>query len=288
MSDLGAEDLSLAYPGGDVVISGLSVKIPPGKITSIIGANGCGKSTLLRGLARLLTPHHGTVLLDGQSIRAQRTRDVARKVRLLPQGPIVPDGLKVEDLVARGRYPHQSLRRQWSAADERAVEQALALTQTTELRDRPVDELSGGQRQRAWIALVLAQDSPIMLLDEPVTFLDLAHQLDVLGLLARLNRRDGRTIVLVLHDINQASRYSHHVIAMRDGQILAQGTPGKVITEQTVADVFSVSCVIIPGPVTGTPLCVPRAELPARPDDSPVPAAQPDAAPDPPQAADPP
>jgi iron complex transport system ATP-binding protein len=266
MGDLRARDLSLGYPSGDVVVSGLSVTIPPGQVTSIIGANGCGKSTLLRGLARLLTPRHGAVLLDGQSIRAQPTKDVARKVGLLPQGPVVPDGLTVEDLVARGRYPHQSLRRQWSAADERAVERALALTRTAGLRDRPVDELSGGQRQRAWIALVLAQDPPILLLDEPTTFLDLAHQLEVLGLLARLNQRDGRTIVLVLHDINQASRYSQHVIAMRDGQILAQGTPGEVITEPVISATFGISCTVIPDPVTGTPLCVPNAELPGQPD----------------------
>jgi iron complex transport system ATP-binding protein len=262
-SDLRASGLSLAYPSGPIVVSELDVEISPGQITSIIGANGCGKSTLLRGLARLLSPQAGTVLLDGESIHKQKTKEVAKKVGLLPQGPVVPDGLVVEDLVARGRYPHQSLLKQWSRADEEAVEQALLATQTVELRERPVDELSGGQRQRVWIALALAQETPILLLDEPTTFLDLAHQLEVLNLLSRLNQSSGRTIVLVLHDINQAARYSHQLIAMRNGQIVVRGTPEEVVTEETIAEVFGVSCVVIDDPVSGTPLCIPKAELAA-------------------------
>jgi iron complex transport system ATP-binding protein len=261
-SDLRAERVSLAYPKGPTVVSAVDVPIPPGKVTSIVGANGCGKSTLLRGLARLLSPRDGTVLLDGQSIHSQKTKEVAKRIGLLPQGPVVPEGLVVEDLVARGRYPHQSLFKQWSKADEEAVEHALEATETVAFRDRPVDELSGGQRQRVWIALALAQETPILLLDEPTTFLDLAHQLEVLGLVARLNREQGRTIVLVLHDINQAARYSHHMIAMRDGHIHTRGTPQVVVTERVIADVFQVSCVVIEDPVSGTPLCVPRAELP--------------------------
>jgi iron complex transport system ATP-binding protein len=261
-NDLRAEGLSLAYHGGPVVVSELDVEIPPGQITSIVGANGCGKSTLLRGLARLLSPQGGTVLLDGESIHSQKTKEVAKKVGLLPQGPVVPDGLVVEDLVARGRYPHQSLLKQWSRADEEAVEYALEVTQTVELRERPVDELSGGQRQRVWIALALAQQTPILLLDEPTTFLDMAHQLEVLNLLARLNETENRTVVLVLHDINQAARYSHHIIAMRNGHIVKRGTPADVVNEDTIAEVFGVSCVIIDDPISGTPLCVPKAELP--------------------------
>jgi iron complex transport system ATP-binding protein len=261
-NDLLAEGLSLAYHGGPVVVSDLDLEIPPGQITSIVGANGCGKSTLLRGLARLRAPQRGTVLLDGESIHSQKTKEVAKKVGLLPQGPVVPDGLVVEDLVARGRYPHQSLLKQWSRADEEAVEYALEVTQTVELRERPVDELSGGQRQRVWIALALAQQTPILLLDEPTTFLDMAHQLEVLNLLARLNETENRTVVLVLHDINQAARYSHHIIAMRNGHIVKRGTPADVVNENTIAEVFGVSCVIIADPISGTPLCVPRAELP--------------------------
>jgi iron complex transport system ATP-binding protein len=263
-SDLRAEGLTLGYHDGPAVVTDLDVEIPPGRITSIIGANGCGKSTLLRGLARLLSPREGAVVLDGQSIHSQKTKEVAKKIGLLPQGPIVPAGLSVEDLVARGRYPHQTLFKQWSKADEAAVEHALQATQTNELRDRPVDELSGGQRQRVWIALALAQETSILLLDEPTTFLDLAHQLEVLGLLVELNRTGGRTIVLVLHDINQAARYSDHVIAMRSGQIFARGRPTDVITEPVIAETFGVSCMVIKDPVSGTPLCVPKAELPAR------------------------
>ncbi len=258
-NQLCAERVSFGYHGEEAIVSGLDLRIPPGRITSIVGPNGCGKSTLLRGLARLLAPRAGAVLLDGQSIHHQRTKDVARKIGLLPQAPVVPDGLTVEDLVARGRYPHQSLWNQWSRADEIAVERALKATQAIELRDRPVAELSGGQRQRVWIALALAQETPILLLDEPTTSLDIAHQLDILDLLARLNRTEGRTIVAVLHDINLAGRYAHHIIAMREGRAVSQGPPAEVITEQTMRAVFGIGCVVIADPVSGTPLCVPRS-----------------------------
>jgi len=258
--DLRAEDLSLAYD--DRVISeGLSVRIPEGRVTVIVGANACGKSTLLRGLARLLKPRAGTVLLDGHDIHRLATKDVATRLGILPQQPIAPEGITVSDLVARGRNPHQRFFRQWSDADEAAVERALHATRTADLADRSVDELSGGQRQRVWIALALAQDTPLMLLDEPTTFLDLAHQIEVLDLLAELNERDGRTIVLVLHDLNLACRYAHHLIAMRDGHIATEGTPDAVVTAELVADVFDLPARIVPDPVTGTPLVIP---IPAR------------------------
>lgn len=259
--DLRAEQLSLGYDKGPPVVSAVDLDILPGRVTSIVGANGCGKSTLLRGLARLLSPREGQVVLDGHSIHSQKTKEVARRIGLLPQGPTVPEGLVVEDLVARGRYPHQTLFKQWSRADEQAVEAALEAAAAVELRDRPVDELSGGQRQRVWIALALAQETPILLLDEPTTFLDLAHQLEVLGLLARLNRDQDRTIVMVLHDINQAARYSHQMIAMRDGHVHTRGTPVQVVTPKVIAEVFDVSCVVIEDPVSRTPMCVPRGEL---------------------------
>lgn len=261
MPDLGARDLSLAYPDGPTVVKNLSVDIPVGKITSIIGANGCGKSTLLRALARLMAPKGGAVILDGQSIQSMKTREVAQQIGLLPQDPTVPEGIIVRDLVARGRYPYQSMFQQWSQEDADAVEYALQESATVELRDRLVDELSGGQRQRVWIALALAQQTSILLLDEPTTFLDVSYQLNVLNLLQRLNQLDGRTIVLVLHDINQAARYSHHMIAMRAGRIQSQGPPKLVVTESTIAACFGVSSEIITDPVSRAPLCIPRAEL---------------------------
>ncbi|MFP4513798.1 MAG: ABC transporter ATP-binding protein, partial [Acidimicrobiales bacterium] len=214
---LAAESLSLAYDGGRLVCDDLSVTIPHGNVTAIVGANACGKSTLLRGLARLLKPADGTVLLDGHDIGRLPTKEVATRLGILPQQPIAPEGITVSDLVARGRSPHQRFFRQWSRADQAAVDVALAATRTTDLADRPVDELSGGQRQRVWIALALAQGTPLMLLDEPTTFLDLAHQVEVLDLLAELNETEDRTIVVVLHDLNLACRYAQHLIAMKDG-----------------------------------------------------------------------
>jgi iron complex transport system ATP-binding protein len=254
--DLGASRLRLAYDGL-VVVEDLDLTVPSGRISVIVGPNACGKSTLLRALARLLAPRSGSVLLDGKDIRAIPTRQVARRLGILPQAPIAPEGLTVIDLVSRGRAPHQSWWRQWSTVDESAVTEALRATELTELADRPVDELSGGQRQRAWIAMAIAQETPVLLLDEPTTFLDLAHQIDVLDLIVDLNRREGRTIVMVLHDLNQACRYADHVIAMRSGRIVARGTPAEVITAELVAGVFDVQCQVIMDPVSDTPLIIP-------------------------------
>ena len=244
-----------------MVVEDLSLRIPSGRVTVIVGANACGKSTLLRGLARLLKPRGGTVLLDGQDIHRQPTRTVATRLGILPQQPIAPEGITVTDLVGRGRHPHQRWMRQFSLEDEAAVLAALEATEIADLADRSVDELSGGQRQRVWIALALAQGTPLMLLDEPTTFLDLAHQVEVLDLLARLNEVEGRTIVLVLHDLNLACRYAHHLVAMKEGAVVAEGTPAEVITADLVADVFGLRCAVIDDPLTGTPLVLP---VPAR------------------------
>lgn len=257
---LRAEGLCLAYDDR-VIAHDLDIEIPDGRVTGIVGANACGKSTLLRGLARLLRPRAGSVVLDGQDIHRLPTKEVARSLGILPQQPVAPEGITVADLVGRGRNPHQRFFRQWSSADEAAVHAALAATRTAELADRCVDELSGGQRQRVWIALALAQDTPLLLLDEPTTFLDLAHQVEVLDLLAELNERDGRTVVLVLHDLNLACRYADHLVAMRDGAIVAEGSPADVVTEGLVADVFGLHARICPDPVTGTPMVIP---IPAR------------------------
>lgn len=255
---LRADDLTLGYDKASV-ISGLDVVIPDNSLTVIIGANGCGKSTLLRGLARMLAPKSGTVLLDGASIRSLPSREVARRLGLLPQAPIAPDGITVSDLVARGRYPHQGVWRHRSRTDEDAVAAAMAATNVQHLADRYVDELSGGQRQAVWLAMVLAQQTPIMLLDEPTTFLDIAHQITVLDLCAELHARHGHTLIMVLHDLNHACRYATHLIVMRDGQILAQGPPADIVTADLVAAAFDVPCRIIADPETGTPLVIPRA-----------------------------
>lgn len=259
---LQGEHLRLGYDDREVVHD-LSVCIPTGAVTAIVGANACGKSTLLRALARLLAPRAGTVRLDGADIHRLPTRAVATRLGILPQQPVAPEGLTVADLVARGRSPHQRWFTQWSSADEAAVVAALELTGTMELATRPVDELSGGQRQRAWIAMALAQGTPTMLLDEPTTFLDLAHQVEVLDLLADLNEREGRTVVLVLHDLNQACRYAHHLIAMRGGAIVAEGPPASVVTAELVADVFDLAVRVVEDPETGTPLVIPLARRPA-------------------------
>ncbi|MDO9355305.1 MAG: ABC transporter ATP-binding protein [Solirubrobacteraceae bacterium] len=253
---LECRDLRVGY-GDRHVIDGLDLTIPPAKVTAIIGANGCGKSTLLRTLARLLKPSGGSVLLDGKEIRDRPSRDVARRLGILPQGPVAPDGLTVEDLVARGRFPHQGLFRQWSPEDETAVEEALEATAILELRDRPIDELSGGQRQRAWIAMTLAQRSELILLDEPTTFLDLAHQVDVLQLLDGLVADHGRTVVMVLHDLNQACRYADQLVALVDGRLHAVGAPTDIVDPRFVRDVFGLEAQVVPDPVTATPLCIP-------------------------------
>jgi iron complex transport system ATP-binding protein len=254
--DLRTERLRLAYPGR-IVVDELDLDLPTGRITAIVGANACGKSTLLRALARLMSPAAGCVRLDGEAIHSLPTRQVARQVGILPQSPVTPAGLTVVDLVSRGRSPHQTWWQQWSAADEAAVGAALAATGMTGLAHRPVDELSGGQRQRAWIAMAVAQETPVLLLDEPTTFLDLSHQIDVLDLVVDLNRRDGRTVVMVLHDLNQAGRYADHLVAMKSGRIVAQGDPAAVITPEVVADVFDVECQVTRDPISGTPLIIP-------------------------------
>lgn len=240
------------------VLDGVDVDILDGELTVIVGPNACGKSTLLRALAGVLGVRDGEVSLSGRSLSTYRPKEVARHLGLLPQAPSAPDGIVVSDLVARGRYPHQSLLRQWSSADEAAVAAALAAANVADLADRPVDELSGGQRQRVWIAMVLAQQTPVLLLDEPTTYLDIAHQLEVLDLARRL-QEDGRTVVAVLHELHLAFRYATHVIVMRDGAIVAQGRPGEVVTAQLVGDVFDVDCRIVPDPETGSPMVIPLA-----------------------------
>lgn len=254
--DLRAGGLRLAYDDR-VVVEDLDVVVPPGRISVIIGANACGKSTLLRALARLLSPKDGTVHLDGRSIHSMPTRQVARRLGILPQSPVAPEGLTVIDLVGQGRAPHQTWWRQWSSADQDAVTAALRATGMLEHAERSVDELSGGQRQRAWIAMAVAQGTPILLLDEPTTYLDLAHQVDVLDLVVDLNRSESRTVVMVLHDLNQACRYADHVIVMKSGGIVAEGAPGEVVDAELVEEVFGLRCQVSTDPVSGTPLVIP-------------------------------
>lgn len=253
---LEARDLTLAYDR-DPVVRELTMRVTSGRVTALIGANASGKSTLLRGLARLLKPAAGAVYLDGRAIAQMPTKQVARRMALLPQSPDVPEGVSVRELVAQGRYPHQRPLRTWSHADESAVERALASTGLTDLADRTLDELSGGQRQHAWIAMTLAQAAEVMLLDEPTTYLDLNHQVRVLELLRELNERHDRTIVMVLHDLNQAARYAHEVLAIKDGRLVAGGPPTTVMTESLIRDVFGLDVRVIDDPVTGGPLCVP-------------------------------
>ncbi|MCC9144630.1 MULTISPECIES: ABC transporter ATP-binding protein [unclassified Arthrobacter] len=253
---LSAEKLELGYDERKVVDS-LSLTLPAGRITIIVGANACGKSTLLRGLARLLKPTGGTVYLNGKDISSVPSRQVARTLGLLPQTPTAPEGITVADLVGRGRYPHQGWFRQWTPADDEAVAAALAATDTVDLAGRNVDELSGGQRQRVWIAMALAQETDILLLDEPTTFLDVTHQIEVLDLITDLNRRSGTTVAIVLHDLNLAARYADHLIAMKDGRIAAEGAPSDVVTEELVGTVFGLASRVIADPVSGTPMVVP-------------------------------
>lgn len=253
---LTTRQLTLAYER-NTIITDLNLAIPASKITVLVGPNGCGKSTLLKGLGRLLKPKGGVVYLDSTSIFKLPTKTIAKHMGLLPQGPSAPEGLTVRELVAQGRYPHQSWLQQWSIEDEEQVNAALTITELKELSERPVDSLSGGQRQRAWIAMTLAQNTQILLLDEPTTFLDLAHQIEVLDLLYDLNQQEGRTIVIVLHELNQACRYADHLIAMKSGQIYAQGSPYEVMTETLVREVFGLGCQIVDDPVAGTPLCIP-------------------------------
>lgn len=258
-----AESVSLGYDRRRVV-DDLDLVLPGGRVTVIVGANGCGKSTLLRGLGRLLRPTSGQVTLDGADIWKLSPRQMASIVGLLPQQPVAPDGITVADLVARGRYPHQGLFRRWSSGDDEIVAGAMAATGTADLADRTVEELSGGQRQRAWIAMSLAQQPRILLLDEPTTFLDVAHQIEVLDLLVGLNRADGSTVAMVLHDLNLAARYADHLVVMKAGRILQQGPPDAVMEARLVREAFGLDSLVIPDPVTGRPLVVPRG-TPAAP-----------------------
>lgn len=253
---LQARALTLAYDDR-VVSTGLDVVIPDRSFTVIVGANGCGKSTLLRALSRMITPAEGAAYLDGKAIHTMPSKQVARRLGLLPQSPIAPDGITVADLVARGRYPHQGLLRQWSREDDRVVVEALTATGTRDLADRFVDELSGGQRQRVWVAMALAQQTSVLLLDEPITFLDIAYQLEILDLCADLHERQGYTLVAVLHDLNHACRYATNLIAMRQGAIVAQGPPVEVVTVDLVREIFDLDCQIITDPQSRTPLVVP-------------------------------
>lgn len=256
MDALSTKGLTLGY-GETSIISELDLSIPKGEITVLIGSNGCGKSTLLRSLARLLKPQEGSVVLDGQEIAKMPTRKIAKQLAILPQTSIAPEGLTVLQLVKQGRYPHQSWLQQWSEKDEEAVFGALEATGLTDLAERKVDSLSGGQRQRAWIAMTLAQDTDIILLDEPTTYLDLTHQIDILDLLYDLNQTKKRTIVMVLHDLNLACRYADHIVAIHDRKVYKQGAPNDIITPDLMHAVFGLQCQVTCDPVCGTPLCIP-------------------------------
>ena len=260
---LSARELTLAYDDREVVHE-LDLAVPDGKVTVIVGPNACGKSTTLRALGRLLKPRSGAVLLDGDALAKLPTKKIAQQVGLLPQTPVAPEAITVADLVARGRQPHQHWWEQWSDEDERAVTEAMERTDVAALAERSVDELSGGQRQRVWIAMAIAQETDILLLDEPTTYLDIAHQVEVLDLVRQLaaptpDSERGRTVVVVLHDLNQAARYADHLVAMKTGRIVAEGAPADVVTEDLVREVFGLECVVVPDPVTGSPLVVPGA-----------------------------
>jgi iron complex transport system ATP-binding protein len=253
---LEVQDLTLGY-GTHTVVEGLDLHVPMGDITVIVGANACGKSTLLRSISRLLAPRSGQVVLDGRSVHQMPAKELARTLGLLPQSPTAPEGITVADLVGRGRHPHQRMFSRWSPADDQAVADALTATDTAALADRPVDELSGGQRQRVWIAMALAQQTDVLLLDEPTTFLDVSHQLEVLDLLTDLNRSRGTTIVIVLHDLNLAARYADHLIALTAGRISALGTPAEVLTEDTIRAVFGLDSRVVMDPTSNKPLMLP-------------------------------
>ncbi|GAA1350327.1 ABC transporter ATP-binding protein [Streptomyces beijiangensis] len=256
MSRLAARGLTLAYDDR-VVVEELELAVPDGQVTVIVGPNACGKSTTLRALGRLLKPRGGAVLLDGVELARIPTKKIAQAIGLLPQSPVAPEAITVADLVARGRQPHQSWWQQWSEADEKAVSDAMERTDVASLAERSVDELSGGQRQRVWIAMALAQETDLLLLDEPTTFLDIAHQVEVLDLVRQLNHERGRTVVAVLHDLNQAARYADHLVAMKAGRVVAEGHPKEIVTAELVREVFGLEAVVVPDPVTGSPLVVP-------------------------------
>lgn len=255
-TSLTVNNLSAGY-GDSVILDGLDFVVPHGKITVIVGANACGKSTLLRTMSRLIAPRQGHVLLDGKSIHKMPSRELAKTMGLLPQSPIAPEGIMVADLVSRGRHPHQGMFARWTHKDDEAVAGALTATKTVELAERPVDELSGGQRQRVWIAMALAQQTDILLLDEPTTFLDISHQVEVLDLLTDLNQTRGTTIVMVLHDLNLAARYADYLVAMAGGRLHISGQPDEVLTAENVREVFGLESCIITDPTSGRPLMLP-------------------------------
>ena len=256
MTTLSAEHLSLSY-GSTQILDNITLKVPEGKISVIIGSNGCGKSTILRSLARLLMPQEGVVYLDGKAIHQQSSKEIAKKLAILPQGPEAPEDITVKDLCYYGRHPHKGLFSRQTLEDEAIVNRALSATKMTDFVDRTLDELSGGQRQRAWISMALAQDTDLLLLDEPTTYLDLAHQIEILELLRDLNRTHGRTIVMVLHDLNQAAQYADHLISIVKGEIYQEGPPEIVFTKNMIKEVFGLECCIIENPVDQTPLCIP-------------------------------
>ncbi|WP_245308248.1 ABC transporter ATP-binding protein [Halalkalibacter urbisdiaboli] len=256
---ISVQSLSLGY-GESLIIKELDLDIPKGEITVFVGANGCGKSTLLRSVARLLKPVSGAVLLEGKEISSMNSRTMAKKLAILPQSPVSPEGLTVHQLVKHGRYPHQSWLKQWSREDEKKVNQAIQSTGLADLQNHPVNQLSGGQRQRAWIAMTLAQDTDVLLLDEPTTYLDMTHQIEILDLLFELNDQEQRTIVMVLHDLNLACRYAHNIVAIKDGKVFAQGKPEEVINCNMVKDVFDMECQVSTDPLFGTPLCIPHGK----------------------------
>lgn len=254
---LQVRNLKVSY-GATVIVDGIDLDVPQGGVTTLIGPNGCGKSTLLRATAGLIACDHGTVTLNGVDTAKLKRREIARQLAVLPQTPVAPEGLKVRDLVSRGRHPHQSWLRQASAEDARAVDAVMELTNIAEFADRPLERLSGGQRQRAWIAMVLAQDTPLVFLDEPTTYLDLSHSVEVLSLVRRLADQEGRTVLMVLHDLNLAARYSDQLIVMQRGEVRAVGAPAEVVTESLLSRVFDLPAVVASDPVSGGPLVVPR------------------------------
>ncbi|MFF2157471.1 ABC transporter ATP-binding protein [Paenibacillus chitinolyticus] len=256
MYGIETKSLTLSYNQTDI-IEDLDLEIPKGQITVLIGCNGCGKSTLLRSMARLMKPKNGAVLLNGQEIAKQSTKEVARQMAILPQGPTAPEGMTVFELVKQGRYPHQNWLKQWTREDEDAVTKALKATGMAPLAERQVDSLSGGQRQRAWIAMTLAQGTNTILLDEPTTYLDMTHQIEILDLLWELNEKENTTIVMVLHDLNLACRYAHHIVAICDKKVYAAGKPEEIVTEELVRHVFGLNCRLVRDPIFGTPTCVP-------------------------------
>ncbi|WP_134704883.1 ABC transporter ATP-binding protein [Ammoniphilus sp. YIM 78166] len=256
---LETKGLTLSY-GNEIIIDQLGLEIPKSKITVFIGSNGCGKSTLLRSLARLLKPQSGSIILDGYAMTQLSTKEIAQRLAILPQGPVAPEGLTVLQLVKQGRYPYQSWLKQWSEEDEQMVYRALEATQMKSLAERPVDSLSGGQRQRAWIAMTLAQGTDTILLDEPTTYLDMTHQIEILDLLFELNEKEKRTIVMVLHDLNLACRYADHIVAVRDKGIFAEGKPEEIVSKEMIRSVFGMECEITVDPLFGTPLCIPHGK----------------------------